>query len=221
MRGECITPRRGLPFITAALLLLSLFLNGTSGLGGEGYFKPPYKDYGQDTDGDTKFNFLDFDFSVQINVSGTYFVESALQNSSGGTIDTPDLLTISGTGTHALTLKFDGIAIYNSGENGPYTIKLTLYDWGFDICGSHTNQTQSYLYTEFQPPPAEFNPLHFDYGLDTNSNTLYDYLVAVISITVNTADTYKIEGTLRVENVRIYDTKQWLRRPLHIGAGAH
>ena len=163
-----------------------------------GHFAPPHGDYGLDTDGDSYYNYLVFNASVQIDEADTYLIDGVLRDGGGGIITNPDIITqFLDVGSHVIPINFEGIDIYNSGENGPYTVNLALYDTMWNTLDTDTAQTNGYLYTEFQHPPAVFDPPHYDYGLDTNSNSLYDYLVAQVNITVYTADTYKIKGNLK------------------------
>ncbi|MEE9506943.1 MAG: hypothetical protein V3V98_07360 [Thermoplasmata archaeon] len=163
-----------------------------------GNFAPPHSDYGLDTDGDSYYNYLVFNASVQIDEADTYLIDGNLRDGGGGLITNPDIITrFLEVGSHVIAIDFEGIDIYNHGEHGPYTVNLALYDTMWNTLDTDTALTNSYLYTEFQYPPAMFDPAHYDYGLDTNSNSLYDYLVAQVNITAYTADTYKIKGNLK------------------------
>ncbi|MFQ6107368.1 MAG: hypothetical protein ACE5QF_07275, partial [Thermoplasmata archaeon] len=196
LEGESATFDICLLVVICGILVLSVFPS-MNVQAASGRFNPPYSDYGRDTDGDGYYDYLRFNCSVQIDESDTYVIEGELRESGGGLITVPDLvvqyLTV---GTHIIPIDFDGIHIYNHGVDGPYTVNLALYDTMFNVLDTDTAQTGSYSYTEFQPPPVVFNPPHYDYGLDTNSNGLYDYLVALVNITVYTADTYNIKGDL-------------------------
>ncbi|MCK4367215.1 MAG: hypothetical protein KAW84_04655, partial [Thermoplasmata archaeon] len=198
MRGEPTGTRTSSLIVFGVIVVVPTFLISGTVLAASGYFTPPYTDYGNDTDGDSYYNHLVFNASVQIDQDDTYLIEGVLRDSGGGLITYPDIITEFLTvGPHVIPINFEGIDIYNSGENGPYTVNLALYDTMWNTLDTDTALTSSYLYTDFQHPPAVFDPPHYDYGLDVNSNSLYDYLVANVNITVYTADMYKIEGNLK------------------------
>ena len=57
----------------------------------------------------------------------------------------------------------------------------------------------------FEIPPAELAPPHFDYGVDTNGNGQYNYLLIDINVTVNVADEYYVQATLHdASNFTLY-----------------
>ena len=56
--------------------------------------------------------------------------------------------------------------------------------------------TKDYDYTDFEKPSAEFASEFNDYGLDTNDNSLYDYLVIEKEINVREAGNYRLYGSL-------------------------
>ncbi|MEE9341881.1 MAG: hypothetical protein V3V21_09535, partial [Thermoplasmata archaeon] len=163
----------------------------------DGYFKPPYEDYGMDTDGDGYYDFLAFNATLQVNYTGKYIIQPKLKDDLGETITVPDSITKDlDPGDVTIHIEFDGVDIYNYGKDGPYLVRLVLYDGSFNLLNIASNQTGFHQYTEFQRPPVEFDPPHYDYGLDTNSNGRFDYLVALVNITVNTADVYVVKGDL-------------------------
>ncbi|MFQ6106496.1 MAG: hypothetical protein ACE5QF_02755, partial [Thermoplasmata archaeon] len=187
----------GLFRLVAVLVMISVILLPVQTRAADGYFKQPYDDYGLDTDGDSYYDFLVFNATLQVNESGKYLIQPTLKDGGGNTITTPDLITkILDPGDHPIQIKFDGVDIYIHGVDGPYLVKLVLFDEFFNGLNTATNWTKYYQYTEFQRPPVEFAPPHYDYGLDTNSNGLYDYLVIMVNITVHKSNTYTLKGNL-------------------------
>ncbi|MEE9489436.1 MAG: hypothetical protein V3V91_03250, partial [Thermoplasmata archaeon] len=177
MRGEPAISRIGSLVTFGVLVIVSTLLMASSVQAASGNFTPPYTDYGNDIDGDSYYNYLVFNASVQIDEADTYLIDGILYDGGGGLITNPDIITqFLDVGSHVIPINFEGIDIYNSGENGPYTVNLALYDTMWNTLDADTALTNSYLYTEFQHPPAVFDPPHYDYGLDVNSNSLYDYL---------------------------------------------
>ncbi len=182
----------------SCLLLIptSAFLSGNV-LAESGQFSPPYSDYGKDTDGDSFYNKLILNASIDITAGGSFYVYGGLYDSGFTTLITEYTVPKSlSAGSAVVPLELDGIDIYNSAIDGPYGVWLILYDGGFNVLDTDSAQSSSYSYTEFQHNPAEFNPPHYDYGLDINGNTLYNYLVAMVNITVSASGTYRIDGGL-------------------------
>ena len=108
----------------------------TTGVSAYTQFDPPatrfadgYADQGTDTDGDGLYDYLDLTVDVQATVSGTYRLAGSLTYSDGLFLD--EAVTVSDlvTGSHAVRLRFDGMAIREVGGDGPYALRdLALYD---------------------------------------------------------------------------------------------
>jgi hypothetical protein len=163
----------------------------------------PHSDYGLDTDADTLFNYLVVDVEVNVLESGTYRIESDLRAGFNHIGSDSNTTTLS-VGIQTVELRFTGWIIYNSGEDGAYTVELDLHEaviygqFGNYIetdTDSHT--TQAYLHTDFETPPATFLTPHSDHGLDTDGDTKFNYLVVDVVVNVEESGDYQIYGTLR------------------------
>ena len=109
-------------------------------------------------------------------------------------------------GENTLTLRFDGGIIRNSGIDGPYQIRLELWDtseWKLlDVIDSL--DTPAYSYENFQAPSAEIVEGNIeDWGLDTNDDGKYEYLEVNVSVNVANAGNYEVMGDLHS------DTNGW------------
>lgn len=184
-----------LTIITVVLVLISIPFSWNA-LAADGHFEPPYSDHGRDDDGDGYYDFLVFNATINITEAGTFNIYGGLFNSTTQLITEDTHQQAFSVGVHVVQLEFDGIDIYNSKEDGPYATYLYLYDALWQNLSWDDTKTSNYSYTEFQHNPAEFNPPHYDYGLDTNGNSLYDFLVVKVNITANANGTYEIEGDL-------------------------
>lgn len=92
-------------------------------------FTDGYADQGTDANGDGLYDYLDVDVDVQTSVSGTYRLTGLLTDSSGGLLAEAENTTSLSAGSHTLQLRFDGMAIRQSGVDGPYALRdLALYD---------------------------------------------------------------------------------------------
>jgi hypothetical protein len=67
--------------------------------------------------------------------------------------------------------------------DGVYTVELVLLDENGIVIDQRSFDTSTYNHAEFGEIPAEIES-STDYGEDTNSDGLYDYLSAEISIKV-------------------------------------
>ena len=77
-------------------------------------------------------------------------------------------------GLQTLVLGFPGVPIGVSGQNGPYTVHLSISDAHFTE--DRTHATQAYLAQDFQVPAAVLSPSFTDQGHDSNGNAKFDTL---------------------------------------------
>ena len=90
------------------------------------------------------------------------------------------------------------------GEISPENVSAIYWE-EFDY-RRYAYTTKYYNWTEFQPPPAEFAFGFNDYGLDTNNNSLYDYLVIEKEIEVRKAGNYSLSGWLEAPSGKWSDS---------------
>jgi hypothetical protein len=160
-------------------------------------FAPGFNDYGRDTDGNSLYDYLVIEKAITVRKAGNYRLSGRLESPSGERIDYDDNNTYLEAGMQSIKLQFYGLDIYNAGENGSFVVDMYLYDTDDGRrLDSTTNTTAYYNYTEFERPPAEFAPGFNDYGLDTDGDSLFDYLVIEKAITVRKAGNYKLYGSL-------------------------
>jgi hypothetical protein len=164
-------------------------------------FTGNFSDYGLDTDGDTLYNFLVIEAELEVLVAGNYYVEIDLhQNATMNHIyQNRTVLTFLPVGLQTITVYFNGLYIFLSGLEGPYILNsVRLYDEFWDLIQFLDDPyiTAYYNWTEFQPPPAVFESPHSDYGLDTDGDGLFNYLVVNVTVNVSVAGDYRIYGWL-------------------------
>ncbi|MFQ6013099.1 MAG: Ig-like domain-containing protein [Thermoplasmata archaeon] len=160
---------------------------------------PPHSDFGLDTDDDGLFNYLVVDAQVEVVEAGTFYLTASLLR--GSYIDQTSNVTTLESGLHTVSLWFDGIRINASDLDGPYTVELLMYDYAtFEFLDRDTHTTASYSHVEFEEPPALFSAPHFDFGLDTDGDGLFDYLGVNVTLRVDVAGMYIVEGTLHDGN---------------------
>jgi len=160
-----------------------------------------YSDYGIDTDGDGYYNYLAIDVGVNVTEPGYYRVNGELyENETYNSVDYVYNTTYLNEGSQTLQLRFEGIKIRSTEYNGTYNLKyLYLYDttnWSrldYRYCAYTTSY---YNYTDFEPLHARFTSGFYDYGEDTDSDSLYDYLVIEKEVNVAEAGDYNVYSSL-------------------------
>jgi hypothetical protein len=166
-------------------------------LAANGAFVPPYSDYGHDTQGDTYFDHLVLNVSVDVTEAGTFNIYGGLFDSGFSELITEEnSLQNLPVGNTIVPMMFSGADIYSSGLDGPYGVWLTLYDDKWQVLESDSATTSGYNHTDFQHLLAEFSPPHQDLGVDANEDLLYDHLMSKINITVEIPGIYKVEADL-------------------------
>ncbi|MCK4445220.1 MAG: hypothetical protein KAW09_11795, partial [Thermoplasmata archaeon] len=161
-------------------------------------FEPPHSDYGIDTSIPPNgfYDYLVISASINVSKADFYEVDALLTDQNGtqfiGMGIGADSLV---PGLNSIDIQFDGRDIYDSGVDGPYRAELLLFDSLWNLLDMDTHTTNSYNYTDFEPPGAKFEPPHSDYGLDTDipPNGYYNQLVINASVNVTTAGFYQLE----------------------------
>jgi parallel beta-helix repeat protein len=179
---------------------------------------PPHSDYGLDTDNDNLYNYLVVDVNVEVSTAGWYWISSNLYDHNGNYI--PNVYAYAENyleaGTHTIELQFRGGGINRSGMDGPYRAYLWLYDNEWNWLDSGEYWTAAYTHDQFQPPQAKLAPPHSDYGLDTDNDNLYNYLVVDVNLDVATSGSYYISSSLYDNNYN-YITGVWVENYLDFG----
>ena len=159
-------------------------------------------DTGIDTDSDGDYNYLSIDVPIisQENKNVELTADLRKQSNYGDEwISWTNNWTSITTGESTINICFDAEIIRNSGLNGPYTLRLEL--WNTDtwkLLDSISNyETSAYSNDNFDSPAASINTSGIsNRGNDTDDDGYYDYLDVNISINVATDGTYSIEGDL-------------------------
>ncbi|MEE9174119.1 MAG: Ig-like domain-containing protein [Thermoplasmata archaeon] len=160
-------------------------------------FAPPHSDFGLDTDGDGLFNYLVVTASIDVTDGGMFLVDAVLRDPTYSLFIYTSNVTTLDAGLQTVPLWFDGIRVNASDIDGPYTVELTMYDYvTFEFLDRGAHTTANYSHLEFQSPPAAFAAPHSDFGLDTDGDGLFNYLVVDVNLTVTEAGTYSVDGTL-------------------------
>ena len=148
-------------------------------------FVQPFLEEGLDTDRDGLFNWLSASAGVSVDNAASYHVFGYLYSPTGRLYVSDEILIDLGEGEHRVELRFSGVAIRVSATDGPYVVQMYLVnDTSGYTFGAIAFYTRSYRYTEFEELAALLDPPHRDFGLDTDADGLFDYLVVVARVNV-------------------------------------
>ncbi|MBN2235007.1 MAG: hypothetical protein JW706_07640 [Opitutales bacterium] len=161
------------------------------------HFSGGIRSYGQDTDGDDKFDHLFLEPLVQITQPGTYRIEGRVLDASGAFVDSLETIVFMGkTGdTQSPRFSVNGLAIYRKNANGPFSVHLELYDRNNPIDGI-VLQSTPFLYSDFQAPGIQLTRDCSSEAIDTNQDGDPDTLRVSAGVRVNTPGSYSVELTL-------------------------
>ncbi len=158
------------------------------------YFTGNYKDFKIDKNSDGIAEYLNIDVEVDIPTQGYYILSGGIQGLELGASNYSYL----DSGIQNVSLKFYGEAFFESGLNGPYNLSVFLGDGTYAILdyriGSYL--TSGYSFTEFARPIILFTGNYNHYGIDSDSNGLYDYLTMDVEVNVTIAGNYEVYGNL-------------------------
>ena len=150
---------------------------------------------GIDTNGNSFFDSLVEDLTVQVSAPGWYTINGEVWDSADSTLIVSDSTTVLlGIGVNVVSLFFDGLTIFNSGFDGPYNLHTWLFDVDYNYMGSDSLATAAYSHYQFEH--SYFAPPHSDYGEDLNANGYYDQLVVSVQVQITTDGWYTIDGEL-------------------------
>ena len=152
-------------------------------------------DVGVDIDSNGFYDDLNVSFAVDVKESGTYTLYASLSTNITenttfylGTTSTTSFLN---SGARTLRVSFDGVAINQSGINGPYIVRDAQLYFNGELADelSFVDFTRYYTSAQFEQPLITIGDI-YDYGLDTNGNGLYDFLVVTMEVRAKQANTY-------------------------------
>jgi hypothetical protein len=157
---------------------------------------PPHSDHGLDSDADGKYNYLAIDVSVEVREAGNFTIDIDLYDSASQFIVSSSGYRYLAQGSQIVEVLLNGWTILNSGLDGPYVAMINMTDHDGNWLDSDTYHTTAYSCDQFQSSLAELAPPHSDYGLDTDSDGLYNFLVVDVSVAVFVAGSYTVNSTL-------------------------
>jgi len=161
------------------------------------FFTPPHFDHGVDTNGNGQFDYLVLDVNFTATTNSTFFISGTLHDPANNLYLSTYNLSSPGIGPSAVSMYFDGRQINASQIDGPYLVDLDLFDLNvFALVDNGTHTTRAYSHLDFEAAPAHLAPPHYDRGVDTNGNGLFDLLNVNVSVQVQTPDWYDVQAFL-------------------------
>ncbi len=160
-------------------------------------FAPPHADFGNDTDGDGRFDFLMVDVDISVGLDWSLYVFAYFHDESYSIILDDYEFGYFSAGTTTLRFAYDGMRINASDQDGPYYVDLAIVDPSTGmVIQRDVHTTVAYSYFEFETPAAAYRPPHTDFGLDSDGDGKYDYLVLDASVSVNVGRSYYLSVDL-------------------------
>jgi len=165
-----------------------------------GYFTSPHSDSASDTDSDGLYDVLYLDASVYVNYAGRFIATCYLYTSTnwsyvGYRSVTVDLLS----GTNSVQFTYNAWDIARANDTATFYAYLYLSAYVDSVprqVDSDYHTTGSYLLSAFERPAVLFAPPHHDHAIDSDSDSLFEWLVIDVEVSVAVEGDYIIEGEL-------------------------
>jgi hypothetical protein len=161
------------------------------------YFTGTVFDVGVDSDGNSKYDYLELRVEVNITEAGYYTV--ILKDLKGNFLDTistyDSTLAYFDVGVQLVNFTVYGPRIYVAHVNPVYIETMEIYNSGLNVSVvdrlSNVALTTLYKSADFESH-ASFTGNHSDMGVDTDGDGLFDYLAVGIETNVTEAGRYGI-----------------------------
>ncbi|MEM3342294.1 MAG: hypothetical protein QW728_06335, partial [Thermoplasmata archaeon] len=156
----------------------------------------------QDDEPDGYYNWLFASAYVDVNTAGNYAVFAYLMTATNQLLLSETWAGYLGVGSHEISVRFNGTALFQFMYNGMYKIGFQLYDIRLERKIDEAPEaitTSSYSYTEFQPPvpPESWNAyIIADSGLNTGGDSKYEFLNITLVIEAPRSGTFLIKYRL-------------------------
>jgi hypothetical protein len=160
-------------------------------------------DYGLDLDGDGRFDQLVFEIEVNARQAGDYWIRGMLGGDLAGAIGPVYLAE----GPNTVALPFDGMDIYMSKVDGPYSLEAL---WITDVenptpsdfaerelaYAEPAYETLPYRFGDFGVAGATLSGEYGHYAMDTDGDSQADALVVETGLNIEKAGIYTVQGIL-------------------------
>ena len=174
----------------------------------------------EDLDADGYYDNLIVELGVSVIKPGKFTAVGSLYDSTGKVIQANNVTVDMGAGSNTMQIRFSGKLIRKNGIDGPFTVKdLILLNENGDREAEDSKEysTNAYSFEAFEREDILLTKTNADEGVDTNSNSLYDYLRVTLGVDVEQSGTYEF-------NARLLDSDGneivWATGSVNLGVGA-
>jgi hypothetical protein len=193
------------------------------------YFTGRVFDMAVDSDGNSRYDYLQLRVEVNITEAGYYnvIVQNLLGNLSGTISAYATTFAYFDVGVQLANLAVYGPAIYMAHVDPVYIERMDIYNTGplsFAVdTVSNVPLTTLYRYSDFESH-ASFIGTHSDVAVDTDGDGLFDYLAVGIDVNVTKAGTYGIYSDMLFgQSAQGYGTQFYAYQVTqgHFASGVH
>jgi hypothetical protein len=163
------------------------------------YFAPPYDDYTVDDDSDGLYDWLVMTVYMTASSDGYYDLEVYVYDPWGYDVDYLYFeLYIEEGATVSVDIEVSSYVVWEHGISGYWYCEAYLYDhytyveYDYDSFGTDTY----YYYDDFDPPAVAFDPPHYDYAYDVDSDYYYDFLMLEVELDCTVQGEYTVIAEL-------------------------
>ena len=165
-----------------------------------------YTAYGEDTDGNTRYNYLVINVTLNVSEAGNYTIDGSLYDKNSNFIDNSKIDKYLNAGMQTVPLKFDGYKIYNHGGSGNYKLKFLEISKKDMVYG---DEVLDYAIDPYAAPYYSYMAFDRvftgDYSESNKSfyeqeGDVYRHLTINITVNITTAGYYIIKGELYDNN---------------------
>lgn len=161
-----------------------------------GWFEPPHSYVMVDLDSDSLYDLVRIEAGVNVSVAGNYRVDIEFYRYWWDVIYQTSNISYLNAGLNTVEFDVPGWLVRSSGDNGPYTVDLYLFDIDGRTMATDSFSTAYYAYTAFETVPALFGSPHDYCGMDDDNDGLYDRFLVNVTVDVANAGNFYVEGVL-------------------------
>ncbi len=158
-----------------------------------------YTDYGVDLDSDGYYDIFRIEETIAVSTPGEYTIIAQLSDLQDNLISEAEITSFYVQGNHNVHLDFVATDIYSHEADGPYILHyVLLYNESGDLSDSHYDAyiTSPYSYLDFAKPLVVLTGNYIDKGVDTDDDSLYDYLSIGVEVLPTTDGHVVVDGKL-------------------------
>lgn len=197
VRNGDILPRHTLlnPHTTAAYTF-GQFEHGPIVFTGQGFA------FGVDTDGNSKYNYLDVQLGLELQLDGYYQWSARLTDPNGQEVGFAAGQNFLPAGPNTLDLQFDGLRIGSSALNGPYTVRdLLVYGAGASFVGGVAFITPPFQASDFEGFGTDTRPPSISLKMSPKTLLPADHSLRKISALLTVSDDLDPHPTVRLISI--------------------